>query len=116
MLLAAILGAPCAGLLVFNPLLVGAGLSVAGLGTAAAFFDQSLVRVPLLTLATVAALANLVAIVWTRQRAEAASPETTFTAARQWGRPLQTPGLGVAISVVALTVVAFEFVAHAMMH
>ncbi len=117
MLLAAIFGAPCAGLLVFNPLLVGAGLSFAGLGTAAAFFDQSLVRVPLLTLATVAALANLVAVVWSRQREAAADAgEPVFSAAPQWGRPLQKRSVGVAISLVALSVVAFEFVAHAMMH
>ncbi len=116
MLLAAVFGAPCAGFLVLNPLLVGAGLGAAGFGTAAAFLDQSLIRVPLITLATGAALANLFVVLSSRRGAPAAGSEAPFSAGPQWRRRLGSPALGIAISVVALSMVAFEFVAHAMMH
>ena len=111
MLLSAILGAPCAGLVVLSPLMVAFGAGAASFGAAAAVLDQPGVRLPLVALASSAALANLAVIV-RRRRSEAPGDEiaAAWTAARSPGHA------GWAVSVATLAVVAFELVAHELMH
>ena len=114
LLLAAVLGAPCAGLMVMTPLLVGAGIGATGVAGAAIALDQTAVRLPLLLLATAAALANLAGIAWSRRS------RTGFEIASAGPAGLLGQGragqLGIVASFSALSMVVFELLAHAMMH
>ena len=113
-LAAAVVGAPCAGLMVLSPLLVGVGIGAAGFTALAMALDAPAVRIPLLVLATGAALANLAAIVWARRERSLASetaPGATQIALSGRARPL-----GILASTAALSVVVFEMIAHAIMH
>ena len=113
-LAAAVLGAPCAGLMVLSPLIVGVGIGAAGFTVLAMALDQPAVRIPLLVFATGAALANLVAIAWARRVPDLGS-ETAPGAARIALGGRARP-LGVLASSAALSVVVFEMIAHALMH
>ena len=114
LLLSAVLGAPCAGLLLLSPLGVGAGLGAATVLGTAAFLDQAAIRVPLLLLATVAAVVNVVVIARSRRHVTgfdaAAAREGALLGQGRAGR------LGIVVSASALAVVAFELVAHRIMH
>jgi hypothetical protein len=57
--LAAVLSAPCTGFLALNSAGVAFGLGTLSTGVIAQFFDQPLVRVPLLSFATIGALVVL---------------------------------------------------------
>jgi len=110
-----ILGAPCAIATLIGPLAVAFGAGgLFGLGAALVFLDQSLVRVPILVLTTLAALANLYTVWHARKlRAEAKVGEhlkimTTLEKRRTL--------FVLAASLATLGIVAFEIVAHILLH
>ncbi len=110
-----ILGAPCAIATLIGPLAVAFGAGgLFGLGAALVFLDQSVVRVPILVLTTLAALANLYTVWHARKlRAEAKVGEplkmmTTLEKRRTI--------FVLSASLATLGIVAFEIVAHILMH
>jgi len=110
-----ILGAPCAVVTLIGPLAVALGAgSVFGLAGLLTFLDQSVLRVPVLILTTLAALANLYTLWHARQlRRDAKVPDhlkamTTLEKRRT--------GFVFAVSLLTLAVVAFEVVAHTLQH
>ena len=110
-----ILGAPCAVSTLIGPLAVAFGASgLFGLAGALVFLDQSMIRVPILVLATLAAVANLYTL-WhareLRMAAKVGSHLTTMTTLEK-RRTLFV----LAASLATLGVVVFELIAHAMLH
>jgi hypothetical protein len=110
-----ILGAPCAIATLIGPLAVAFGAGgLFGLGAALVFLDQSVVRVPILVLTTLAALANLYTVWHARNlRAEAKVGEplkmmTTLEKRRTI--------FVLSASLATLGTVAFEIVAHILKH
>lgn len=110
-----ILGAPCAVATLIGPLAVilGAG-GLFGLAGALTFLDQSVVRIPILLLATLAALANLYTL-WRarRLRIESKIPEHLKTMTTLEKRRTM---FVLTASLLTLGIVLFEMVAHALMH
>jgi hypothetical protein len=85
-----------------------------GLAGALAFLDQSVIRVPLLVLVTFAASANLYTLWHARKlRKESRVPEhlKTMTALER-----RRTVVVLVASIVTLTLVVFELIAHALMH
>ena len=110
-----ILGAPCAVVTLIGPLAVAVGAGgVFGLAGVLTFLDQSILRVPVLVLTTLAACANLYTLWHARKlRSEAKVPAqikimTTLEKRRTT--------LVLATSVVTIGIVVFELIAHATMH
>jgi adenylate cyclase len=114
LLASAVLGAPCAGLMMLSPLGIGASLGAAGVLGAATFLDQAAIRVPLLLLATAAALANLTLIL--RGRREPDGFEAAPTGGSAWVGHGRAGRIGVLVSTSALALVFFELFAHRVMH
>jgi adenylate cyclase len=110
-----ILGAPCAVATLIGPLAVALGAgSLFGLAGALTFLDQSALRVPILILATLAALANLYTLWRARSlRKESKIPEHLKTMTTLEKRQTVFV-LGAAIAT--LSIVVFEIIAHALMH
>ena len=110
-----ILGAPCAVVTLIGPLAVAVGAGgVFGLAGVLTFLDQSILRVPVLILTTLAACANLYTLWHARKlRSEAKVPAqikimTTLEKRRTtWV---------LATSAATLGIVVFELIAHAAMH
>jgi adenylate cyclase len=110
-----ILGAPCAAATLIGPLAVALGAGgLFGLAGILTFLDQSAVRVPILILATLAALANL----YTLRRAQVLRAEAKVPAHLKTMTTLErrrtTFVLGA--SIVTLGIVVFEVIAHALLH
>lgn len=110
-----ILGAPCAVVTLIGPLAIALGAgSVFGLAGLLTFLDQSVLRVPVLLLTTLAALANLYTLWHARQlRTDAKVPEQLKTMTRL---EKQRTTFVLAASVITLGIVAFEVVAHRLLH
>jgi len=114
----AMLGAPCAAVALVGPLavfLVGPLAVMASLGgQVSAFLDADPIRIPLLTLATLGALANLYTV-WHghRLRQRAAAEDRFVPLTRLDQRRAQAV---VAMGVLSLFFVAFELVAHVYLH
>ena len=110
-----ILGAPCAVATLIGPLAVALGAGgLFGLAGALTFLDQSMVRVPVLILATLAALANLYTLRQARKlRLESQVPAHLKTMTTLEKRRTT---FVLAASVVTLGVVVFELIAHALIH
>lgn len=106
-----ILGAPCAVATLVSPLAVALGVgTLFGLGGALAFLDQSAVRIPVLVLATLGALANLYVLRRARQiRAEQELDGMTQLEKRRTAVVL-------AASALTLLIVVFEIIAHLALH
>ena len=110
-----ILGAPCAVVTLIGPLAVAVGAgSLFGLAGILTLLDQSVLRIPLLILVTLAAAANLYTI-WHARRLRAACqvPEQlkTMTVLER-----RRTGFVLAASAIAIGLVIFELVAHAILH
>ncbi len=110
-----ILGAPCAVATLIGPVAVALGVGgLFGLAGALAFLDQNIIRMPILVIATLAALANLYTLRRARRlRLESRVPEhlkvmTTLEKRRTT--------LVLTASVLTLSVVAFEVIAHIILH
>lgn len=110
-----ILGAPCAVVTLIGPLAVALGAgSVFGLAGVLTILDQSVLRVPVLILTTLAALANLYTLWHAKQlRQDAKVPDQlkTMTTLEK-----QRTTFVLAASVITLGIVAFEIVAHMLLH
>jgi adenylate cyclase len=110
-----ILGAPCAVVTLIGPLAVAVGAGgVFGLAGALTFLDQSVVRVPVLILASLAAMANLYTLWHARKlrlEAKIAAPIKTMTTLEK-----RRTTFVLAASVVTLGIVAFEVIAHFLLH
>ena len=110
-----ILGAPCAVATLIGPLAVALGAGgLFGLAGALTFLDQSVIRIPILILAILAALANLYTLRQARKlRIEAKVPAylKTMTVLEK-----RRTTFVLAASVVTLGVVAFEVIAHILLH
>ena len=110
-----ILGAPCAVATLIGPLAVilGAG-GLFGLAGALTFLDQSVVRIPILLLATLAALANL----YTLRRAQKLRMESRVPEHLKTMTTLEKRRTTFVLTAALLTlgIVLFEMVAHAVMH
>lgn len=110
-----ILGAPCAISTLIGPLAVAFGASgLFGLTAALIFLDQSIIRIPILVLTALAASANLYTIWHARKlRIEAGvAPHLLMVTALEKRRTLFV----LVASLVTLGIVAFEIVAHVMLH
>ena len=110
-----ILGAPCAVATLIGPLAVALGIGgLFGLAGALTFLDQSIVRVPILALTTLAALANL----YTLRRARALRLESKVPEHLKTMTILEKRRTSIVLtaSVLTLGIVLFEIVAHILMH
>ncbi|HEX2385965.1 MAG TPA: adenylate/guanylate cyclase domain-containing protein, partial [Candidatus Binatia bacterium] len=106
-----ILGAPCAVATLIGPLAVGLGVATMfGLGGALRFLDQNAIRLPVLILATLAALANLYTLGRARQirAAERLGAMTRLEKRRT--------AVVLATGIATLAVVAFEVIEHIIRH
>jgi adenylate cyclase len=110
-----ILGAPCAIASLIVPVAVAFGVGgLFGLAGALSFFDQSVLRIPILILASLAALANLYTVWRARTlRVEARIPEhlKTMTSLEKRRTAIVT-----SASILTLVIVLFEIVAHILRH
>lgn len=110
-----ILGAPCAVTTLISPLAVGLGAGgLFGLPAVLGFLDQSAIRVPILILTTLAALANL----YTLRHARRLRTEEKIAAHLKVMTPLEKRRtvFVLAASVATLGIVAFEVIAHRVLH
>jgi adenylate cyclase len=110
-----ILGAPCAIATLIGPLAVAAGAGgLFGLAGALTFLDQSIIRVPILFVATAAALANLYTLSRARKlRRESKVPEHLKTMTTLEKRRTT---IVLSASILTLAIVLFEIVAHILRH
>ncbi|MGH7835219.1 MAG: adenylate/guanylate cyclase domain-containing protein, partial [Candidatus Binatia bacterium] len=111
----AVLGAPCAVATLIGPLAVAVGAgSLFGLSAVLVFLDQSAVRIPVLLLATLAALANL----YTLRHARKLRMEEKIPAHLKVMTLLEKRRslFLLATSLITLGIVVFEVVAHFMLH
>jgi adenylate cyclase len=110
-----ILGAPCAVVTLIGPLAVAVGAGgLFGLAGALTFLDQSVFRVPILVLVSLASLANLYTLWHARKlRMDAKIPAHVRTMTTLEKR--RTTFVLIA-SLIALGAVVFELIAHAAMH
>ena len=110
-----ILGAPCAVATLIGPLAVALGAGgLFGLAATLTFLDQSAIRVPILVLVTLAALANLYTLRQARKlRTESKVPEHLKTMTTLEKRRTR---FVLAASAITLGVVVFEVIAHILLH
>jgi class 3 adenylate cyclase len=110
-----ILGAPCAVATLIGPLAVAAGAgSLFGLAGILTFLDQSTLRIPALVLATLAALANLYTLRHARKLRISAKVSESIKTMTTLEKQRTTFVLGA--SILSLGIVAFEVVAHIILH
>ncbi len=110
-----ILGAPCAISTLIGPLAVAFGASgLFGLTAALVFLDQSAVRVPILVLTTLAALANLYTL-WHARRLRTEAKVPAHLAVMTTLEKRRTLFV-LAASLATFGIVAFEIVAHILLH
>ncbi len=110
-----ILGAPCAVVTLIGPLAVAVGAGgLFGLAGALTFLDQSLLRVPILVLTTLASVANLYTLWHARKlRIEAKVPPQLKTMTTLEKHRVT---FVLAASILTLGIVVFEVVAHIATH
>lgn len=110
-----ILGAPCAVLTLIGPMAVAVGATgLFGLAGILTFLDQSVLRIPLLILVTLAAAANLYTVWHARNlRAKAQVPEQLKSMTSLERRRTV---FVIAASGITFGLVLFELVAHAILH
>jgi class 3 adenylate cyclase len=110
-----ILGAPCAVTTLISPLAVAVGAGgLFGLSAVLVFLDQSAIRIPVLVLTSLAALANLYTIGHARKlrtEEKVAAHLKVMTALEK-----RRTFFVLASSLIALGIVAFEVVAHLLLH
>jgi class 3 adenylate cyclase len=111
--IAAILSAPCGGFLALNTAGLAFGFGALSMGAIAQFFDQSLVRVPLLTFATIGALVVLWIVIFGKRRSTEGEGEHLAHEPTRFERRRNITG--VIIASVTLAIVAAELYAHQLM-
>jgi NADH:ubiquinone oxidoreductase subunit 4 (subunit M) len=110
-----ILGAPCAVTTLISPLAVAVGAGgLFGLSAVLGFLDQSAIRVPVLVLTTLAALANLYTLWHARKlrTEEKVAAHLKVMTNLEKRRTLFV----LAAALLTLGIVAFEVVAHIKLH
>ena len=110
-----ILGAPCAIATLIGPVAVALGVGgLFGLAGALTFLDRSIVRIPILVLATLAGLANL----YTLRQARALRMESKVPAHLKTMTTLEKrrTAIVLAASLGTLGIVLFEVIAHILRH
>ena len=106
-----VLGAPCAVATLIGPLAVGLGVgALFGLGGALKFLDQNAIRIPVLVLATLGALANLYTL-WQARRIRAAERLGAMTRLEK-----RRTAVVLATALATLAIVGFELIAHIARH
>jgi hypothetical protein len=110
-----LLGAPCAITTLVSPLALALGAGgLFGLAAVLTFLDRSAVRIPILALTTLAALANLYTLRHARKlRAEERVPPHLKVMTSEEKRRTT---FVLAASLLTLGIVAFEIIAHIMLH
>ncbi len=111
--IAAVLGAPCAGFLALNATGIALASGSFGLAAALPFLDQGFVRIPLMLVAAVGASANLAVVQSGRAAARATDSGSRLTPTRLERR---RTAAGISLSLVALGLIGFELVSHALLH
>jgi class 3 adenylate cyclase len=110
-----ILGAPCAITTLIGPLAVAFGAGgLFGLTGALVFMDQSIIRVPVLVLTTLAALANLYTV-WHARRLRAQTKVGEHLKMMTTLEKRRTIFV-LSASLATFGIVAFEIVAHILLH
>jgi class 3 adenylate cyclase len=110
-----ILGAPCAVSTLIGPLAVAFGASgLFGLTAALVFLDQSVIRIPILILTTLASIANLYTL-WHARKLRMEARVGAHLAAMTTLEKRRTLFV-LAASLTTLGIVAFELVAHILLH
>ena len=110
-----VLGAPCAISTLIGPLAVVLGASgLFGLTAALVFLDQSVVRVPILVLAALAAIANIYTL-WRARKLRTEAKVGPHLAAMTTLEKRQTSFV-LAASLATFGIITFEIVAHIMVH
>jgi adenylate cyclase len=110
-----ILGAPCAIATLIGPLAVALGVGgLFGLAGALTFLDQSIVRIPILVLATLAALANLYTLRQARALRMASKVPVHLKTMTTLEKRRSVIVLAAALST--LGIVLFEVIAHILRH
>src|SRR5207253_9868177 len=110
-----ILGAPCAISTLIGPLAVAFGASgLFGLTAALVYLDQSFIRIPILVLTTLAALANLYTLWHARnlRMDEKVAAHLKVMTTLEKRRTIFV----LAASLATVGIVAFEIVAHILLH
>ena len=116
-ILFAVLGAPCAAVALVGPLAIvlGLGAVFASLSThVLSFLDADPVRIPLLTVATLGALANLYTVWYGHRARKTAAADDRFVELTRVER--RRAFTVVAMACLTLIFVVFELVAHAYFH
>lgn len=110
-----ILGAPCAVVTLIGPLAVAVGAGgLFGLAGLLTFLDQSALRIPILLLTTATACANLYTVRHARKlrnEEKVPAPLKSMTLLE-----MRRTTFVLAASVITLAIVAFEVVAHILLH
>jgi adenylate cyclase len=110
-----ILGAPCAISTLIGPLAVAFGASgFFGLTAVLVFLDQSFIRVPILILVTLAALANLYTL-WHARKLRTEAKVGAHLAVMTTLEKRRTIFV-LAASLATLAIVVFEIIAHILLH
>jgi adenylate cyclase len=106
-----VLGAPCAVATLIGPLAVALGFgALFGAGAVLHFLDQNAIRIPILLLATLGALANLYTL-WRARQIRAAERLGAMTRLEK-----RRSGVVLATGVATLAIVAFELIEHIIRH
>ena len=111
--LAAILSAPCAGFLALNSAGLAFGFGAHSMGAVAKFFDQSIVRIPLLSFATIGALIVLWIIIFGKDRSDGGDESSFASQPTRFERRRNVTGA--IIAGTTLAIVAAEIYAHQIM-
>jgi adenylate cyclase len=110
-----ILGAPCAISTLIGPLAVAFGASgLFGLTAALVFLDQSVIRLPILVLVTLAAIANLYTL-WQARKLRMDAKVGAHLAVMTTLEKRQTLFV-LGASLATLGIVVFEIIAHILLH
>lgn len=114
----ALLQSACTAVLAISGFRVLIGLSAlaaaAGVNTAAKGFHQDAIRIPMLWLALVGALANLYSV-W-RVRSLRARPAAQWRVQPVSKQKLRSERLQIVLAIVTLVLVAAEWLTHPMLH
>lgn len=106
-----VLGAPCAVATLIGPLAVALGFgAMFGAGAVLHFLDQNTIRIPILILAALGALANLYAL-WRAREIRAAERLGAMTRLEK-----RRTAVVLATGLATLAIVAFELIEHVIRH
>jgi len=111
---AAILSAPCAGIVAINGIAIGLGLGAVSMGTLALWFDQSIIRLPLLAFAA----AGACLILYTARDALPgfSSSQAQGVVATPTPAERRRNRWGIGLASISLLLVVAELILHRVLH